>query len=82
MAQTLMAELEALQSRCDRLSTWREERTEEAEKTISRLREVRENRDNGILITQKKTVFASNVLEFRVGNGNASKRSRKAGVTG
>lgn len=46
MAQTLVTELEALQSRCDRLSTWREERTEEAEKTISRLREVQENRDN------------------------------------
>ena len=44
IAQSALREMEALQSRCDRLSAWREEQTEEAERTIARLREVRENR--------------------------------------
>lgn len=40
MTTTLMGELEALQSRCDRLVASREERAEEADKTMARLREV------------------------------------------
>ncbi|CAN0060232.1 unnamed protein product [Ectocarpus sp. 6 AP-2014] len=39
MTTTLMGELEALQSRCDRLVASREERAEEADKTMARLRE-------------------------------------------
>ncbi|CAM9225756.1 unnamed protein product [Scytosiphon promiscuus] len=39
MTTTLMAELEALRSRCDRLSASREERAEEADKMVARLRE-------------------------------------------
>lgn len=40
MARTLMAELESLQSRCDLLATSKEEQSQEAEKTISRVKEV------------------------------------------
>lgn len=40
MTTTLMGELEVLQSRCDRLVASREERAEEADKTMARLREV------------------------------------------
>lgn len=40
MTRTLMKEVETLQSRCDRLSASREERMEEAERTMKRLKEV------------------------------------------
>lgn len=40
MTTTLMGELEAMRSRCDRLSASREERADEADKAIARLREV------------------------------------------
>lgn len=40
MARTLMSELEAVQSRCDRLSVSREEQAAEAEKNTKRLTEV------------------------------------------
>lgn len=40
MTTTLMGELEALRLRCDRLSASREERAQEADKTMARLREV------------------------------------------
>lgn len=43
MTTTLMTELEALRSRCDRLSESREERAAEADKTMTRLREVENN---------------------------------------
>eukprot|EP00752_Nemacystus_decipiens_P009757 g8714.t1 len=39
MTTTLMGELEALRLRCDRLSASREERAQEADKTMARLRE-------------------------------------------
>lgn len=40
MMKSIVSELEALQTRCDRLTASREKRTEEVEKAMGRLREV------------------------------------------
>lgn len=67
MATTLMGELEALRLRCDRLSASREERAQEADKNMARLREVKYTWELRAKYTQRGTVCVeANVLTSRV----------------
>ncbi|CAM9512287.1 unnamed protein product, partial [Hapterophycus canaliculatus] len=64
MNTALMAELEALRSRCDRLSASREERAEEADKMVARLRE--DNRELEARLRQADAA-AAEAREARAG---------------